>query len=279
MDRKASRPTSRVAVRALAWAALPVLLVAGCSSDSGDDTTDDEPAPSASPTPDPVRFATLPEPCSTVGEDTIGEIVPEADPAAGETLSSSDTSASGACLWSGLDDYQFRSLTVALRRFDSDLSIGSGDERAGEYLQQMTEEISGDDANRDLESGDLAETGDAAVTLGYTVTKEAEDGEQDYRQHRVVARTGNVVVTVDYSGAGFEGDDMPGADSVREAAETAAREAVAAVDASEGAADGGNEGNGGDEGNEENAEGGASGEDEQEADGGKGDQPPSNDDL
>ncbi|MDT0442125.1 DUF3558 domain-containing protein [Streptomyces johnsoniae] len=267
MDRKASRPTSRFAVRALAWAALPVMLVAGCSSDSGDDTTDDEPAPSASPTPDPVRFATLPEPCSTVGEETVGETVPEADPAAGETLSSSDTSASGACLWSGLDDYQFRSLTVALRRFDSDLSIGSGDERAGEYLQQMAEEVSGDDANRDVESAELAETGDAAVTMGYSVTKESEDGEQDYRQHRVVARTGNVVVTVDYSGAGFEGDDMPGADSVREAAETAAREAVAAVDATEGAAN--------DEGGEEQQEQ----EEQQEADGGQGDEPPSNDDL
>ncbi|UCM89559.1 DUF3558 domain-containing protein [Streptomyces marincola] len=272
MDPNASRPAPRLAVRALAWAALPVFLVAGCSSDSGDDTTDDEPAPSASPTPEPVRFAALPEPCSTLGEDTVGDIVPEADPAAGETLSSSDTSTSGACLWSGLDDYQFRSLTVALRRFDSDVTIGSGDERAEEYLRQMSDEVTGDEANRDVEAADLGDTGESAVTIAYTVTKETEEeGEQDYRQHRVAARTGNVVVTVDYAGAGFEGDDMPGADTVREAAEAAAREAVAAVDASENAE--GGAGDGQEQGGEEGREEGGAGEDE------AGDEPPSTDDV
>ncbi|MDT0343425.1 DUF3558 domain-containing protein [Streptomyces litchfieldiae] len=234
MTRTASRRTSRFAVRAVALAALPALLVAGCtSSGSGEDTADDEPRQSSEPTPEPVRFAELPEVCSTIGEGTIGELVPEADPAAGETLSSTDTAASGACLWSGLEEYQFRSLTVALRRFDSDLTLGTGDERADEYLRQMAEEITGDDANQDVESAELAETGESALSLAYTVVKESEeDGEQEYRQQRVVARLANVVITVDYSGAGFEGDDMPGADTVKEAAETAAREAVAAVDAS-----------------------------------------------
>ncbi|TDC21535.1 DUF3558 domain-containing protein [Streptomyces sp. 8K308] len=242
MDRTASRrpasrrPASRFAVRALALAALPVLLVTGCSSssDSSDDATRDNEPESVAPTPEPVRFEGLPEPCQTIGQDTIGEVVPQADPESGETLSSSDTSTSAACLWSGLDDFQFRSLTVALRRFDSDLSLGSGDERATAYVQQMVDEITGDDANRDVESAELAETGDAATSIAYTVTKtgEEDEDEQDYRQQRVVSRVGNVVLTLDYSGAGFEGDDMPSADSVREAAETAAREAVAAVDAS-----------------------------------------------
>ncbi|MDT0321086.1 DUF3558 domain-containing protein [Streptomyces millisiae] len=237
MDRTASRrPASRLAVRALALAALPVLLVTGCSSssDSSDDATQDNEPQSVAPTPEPVRFEGLPEPCETISQDTIGEVVPQADPEAGETLSSSDTATSAACLWSGLDDFQFRSLTVALRRFDSDLSLGSGDERATEYLQQMVDEVTGDDANRDVESAELAETGDAATSVAYSVTKtgDGEDDEQDYRQQRVVSRVGNVVLTLDYSGAGFEGDDMPSADSVREAAETAAREAAAAVDAS-----------------------------------------------
>jgi hypothetical protein len=242
MDRTASRRTSRSAVRALALAALPVLLMAACSSSSDpeEDTADDEPRQTTEPTPEPVRFAELPEPCATLGEDTVGEVVPEADPAAGETLTSTDTGASVACLWTGLDEYQFRSLTVALHRFDSNLTAGSGDERAETYLRQRAEEITGDEANQDVESAELAEIGDQALTLGYAAVKEDEDGnEQEYQQQRVVARLDNVVVTVDYSGTGFEGDDMPDADTVREAAETAAREAVTAMDATAEAGEGG----------------------------------------
>lgn len=123
-------------------------------------------------------------------------------------------------------------LTVALRRFDSDVALGSGDERADEYLQQMVEEVTGDEANADVETAALAETGDAATSVGYTVVKESEEeGEQEYRQQRIVARTGNLVLTLDYSGAGFEGDDMPGADDIKAGAETAAHEAVTTVNA------------------------------------------------
>ncbi|WP_059005759.1 hypothetical protein [Streptomyces specialis] len=230
-----NRTASRLAVRTLAWAAVPVLFAAGCSSsDSGsDEKTSDEAPRSVAPTPEPVRFAALPEACSVLGEDVVADVVPEADPKEGETLTSTDTATSGACLWSGLDEYQFRSLTVALRRFESDVALGSGDERAGEYLQQMVEEVTGDEANTGVESAELGETGDAATSIAYTVVKETEEeGEQEFRQQRIVARTGNVVITLDYSGVGFEGDDMPSADSIREAAETAAREVVATLDAS-----------------------------------------------
>ncbi|WP_049572288.1 hypothetical protein [Streptomyces sp. SBT349] len=256
MDRHASRPVSRLALRALTWAALPALLVVGCTSDSGGDTSDDEAREETAPSPEPVRFSALPDPCSVLGEDTVGEAVPEADPVGGETLTSNDTTTSGACLWSGLDAYQFRSLTVALRRFESDVAIGSGAERAGEYVRQMAEEISGDEANRDVESADLRDTGDWAVTLGYTTTVESEEeGEQDYRQHRVVVQTDNVVITLDYSGAGFEGDDMPGADSVKETAEATARQVLQAVESS--------------------AEAGAEGQEQGEDQGAEGDPPAS----
>jgi hypothetical protein len=234
------RTSPRSAARALAWAAVPVLLAAGCtgspsSSDGGsEDTQDNAQQPTRSPSPEPVRFAALPEPCSTLREGTINDVVPEADPRRGETLESTDTSASGACLWSGLDGYQFRSLTVSLRRFDSDVTIGSGDERAEEYVTQMVEEITGDDANTDVDESQLAEPDAGATSIAYNVARETEGDEQDYRQQRVVTRTGNVVVTVDYAGAGFENADMPRAQSVKENAETAALEVVNAVDASEG---------------------------------------------
>ncbi|MDT0309631.1 DUF3558 domain-containing protein [Streptomyces sp. DSM 44917] len=238
MDRTALRGPARVAGRALAWTAVPLLLLVGCSSGSGSDggTQDDEPRESVAPEPEPVRFSALPEPCATLNEDVIGEVVPEADPAGGETLSSFDTAFSGACLWNGLEQYQYRSLQVALRRFDSDVALGSGDERAGEYLRQMAEEVSGDEANGEVEQAELDDAGDEAATLSYTATRtpggEEDDEEQEYRQQRVVVRTANVVITVDYAGAGLEGDDMPSADSIREAAETAARAVTETVNAS-----------------------------------------------
>ncbi|MDT0270359.1 DUF3558 domain-containing protein [Streptomyces sp. DSM 44915] len=234
MDRNASRR----AVRLLALATVPVLFAAGCSSSDPAPEEDNEPQAEA-PTPEPVRFAELPGACSLVTEDTIGDVVPEADPAEGEELESSNSTTSGACLWSGLDDYQFRSLTVSLRRFDSDLAVGSGDERATAYLQQMVDEITGDEANREPAAEELAETGDEAVSVAYQVTRESGDAEHDYQQQRVVVRSGNVVLTLDYSGAGFEGDDPPGAGDVKEAADRTAAEAVTRLDASADEEDGG----------------------------------------
>jgi hypothetical protein len=46
---------------------------------------------------------------------------------------------------------------------------------------------------RESELGDL---GDAAVTIGFTAEKENGDTSREFRQHRVVSRTANVVVTV-----------------------------------------------------------------------------------
>lgn len=227
-------PTApRRALRALAVAALPVLLAAGCSSGSDEKKPEETPSTSSTPTPEPVRYAELPDPCATVSGDTIGEVVPEADPKRGNKLDSPDPTTSAACLWSGLDEYQFRSLTVSLRRFESDLTVGSGDERASGYAAQVVEEITEDEANKDVETARLADLGDEATGIAYHVKKTAgeDDDKVDYRQHRVVVRTANVVVTVDYSGAGFEGDDTPGAGGIRDGAEAVAAEVVAAVEA------------------------------------------------
>lgn len=243
------RTASRFAARTLALAAVPMLLIAGCTSESGDSSAqDNQPSSQSPPSPAPVRFTDLPAPCSLLGKGTVREIVPEAAPLRGEALSSNDTSRSGTCLWTGLRLYQFRSLTVSLRRFESDVTLGSGADRAQEFLQQRAEEISKDEANEDVEDARPAKTGDAATSIGYSAVLETEDGgKQRYRQQRVIARTGNIVVTVDYAGTGFEDADLPSAEDIRENAETAAREVVEAVDTSESIQDSGAE-NGPDEG-------------------------------
>lgn len=256
------RTASRFALRTVAWATVPMLLLVSCSGDGGEaGETDDEPSSAASPSPEPVRFADLPAPCSLLTKNQVREVVPKASPIGGQALSSQDTSSSASCLWNGLDTYQFRSLTVWLKRFESDPSTGSGDERAEEFSRQQIEEIAADDANDDVSEEELADVGDEATSIGYLAVLEGEDEEQDYRQQRVVARAGNVVVTIDYAGTGFEGADLPSAGAIREAADTAATAAVAAL---ESAAEGGEDGEG--ESTEEEQEGSAD-----DADGADGD--------
>ncbi|MGP4110102.1 hypothetical protein ACTWP5_04185 [Streptomyces sp. 4N509B] len=243
------RTLPRLVITSVAWAAVPVLLVAGCSgggSDSegsGDATesasdgsgggSEDQSPSSEAPSPAEVRFTTLPEACSTVDGDTVEQVVPEVDPRRGETIETTDPSLSGTCLWTGLDDYQFRSLTVSLRRFDSEEAIGTGDERAEAYMTRLVEEVTGEDSHEDVETAELPDLGDGGATsIGYRVTKDSDEGDaQRYHEQRVVARTGNVVITVDYSGAGFEDADMPSRSRVRENAETAAGVVLANVDA------------------------------------------------
>lgn len=228
-----NRTASRFTVRALALATVPVLLVTGCSSGSGEDPADAKPAPT--PTPEPVRFSELPDPCTMLTVDTVKEVVPEAKDNAGKNLKSADTTSSRSCLWSGWDeDYQFRSLIVALKRFDSDIAIGSGDERAGEFVQRQADEITEDEAYAEVHDEELTDAGDKAVSLSFDAEKTNDDDEtRDYREQRVIIRTGNVVITLDYSGTGLEDGKTPKAKDIKKAAEKAAREVVESVDVAE----------------------------------------------
>lgn len=289
LDRRRTLPrltVPRLVLTVAAWAAVPVLIfvgVAGCSDDgdsgsdgsSASDQADSSPSRDAGngPRPDgqspsvaPARFDDLPEPCSTVDKDTIKDVVPAADPKDGKEIESNDTSLSAACLWAGVNDkYQFRSLTVSLRRFESDPAVGSGDERAQAYTTQLAEEITGDDAHENVETKQLDEPGDdGATSISYTEEKQSEEGDKhEYREQRVIARVGNVVVSVDYSGAGFEGADPPKAKTIRDNAQTAAAVAVAALESFEQEQDGPSDGQsddkgGGQEGGRKDDEDGAS---------------------
>lgn len=240
----------RAARHLLACAAASALLITGCSSGSGGEPDDGEP-PAASPTPEPVRFTDLPNACRTVDAETVEKVVPEASDDKGEELPSENVAVTSTCLWSGLDGYDFRSLTVTLKRFDSDLSLGSGDSRAGQYLESQTAEITEDEANEKVKEAELAELGDESVSIGFTAEKKNGDSSREFRQHRVVTRSANVVVTVDYAGTGFESADLPSADDVRKGAEVVASEVLAAVDATadaegDGATDDGGNGDAGD---------------------------------
>ncbi|MEW1614851.1 MULTISPECIES: DUF3558 domain-containing protein [unclassified Streptomyces] len=231
--------------RILACAAVPVMLVAaGCSSDSGSGSgsgSDGKKKASSSssgatstkptkPAVEPAKFTDLPDACTSIAEKTVEDLVPDAKKKGGTAGRSSDLSVRGSCSWNGLDDKgvkgsQYRWLSVAFTRFDSDQSLGSGAARAtDDYTKQIVKEKATEGAEK-VAAAAAPGIGDEATAITYGLNKTDED----FAYATVVARTGNVVVTLTYNGTGFAGAKAPSAADILKDAKKAAKEAVAAV--------------------------------------------------
>jgi hypothetical protein len=218
-----------------------MLVAAGCSSDdsgsgSGGDgakasaASQSPSSASASPTVRAAAYGTLPKACAVLSKKTLEELVPEAK--SGKEGNSSDTSARASCSWDSLDNNgvkgsQFRWLNVSLLRFESDLQRGAGDELAHEYFTKQVADARAVEGAKNVTSEPVAGAGDEATVVRYDLKKK----EGAFKQQTVVARVENVVVTVDYNGAGLAGDKTPDADELAKAARKAAKEAVASVSA------------------------------------------------
>ncbi|MFG3251984.1 DUF3558 domain-containing protein [Streptomyces sp. NPDC048172] len=217
---------------ACAAVALPVLLVAGCSSDSDNGGKDsDSPSDSASKSKPakvaPAKFKELPDSCKSIGKGTVKDLVPKSDNEAGKRVGSGDTNDSTSCLWSGLDKYDYRQLTISLKRFDSEASLGTGDKRAGQFLDERVGETTGNKDNKKAKDSHVADVGEQATSVSYETKKKDSKGKsEDFTGERLVARTANVVVTVDYEGAGFEDAKQPKPEDLKKKAEKAAKEAI-----------------------------------------------------
>ncbi|MFJ4966559.1 DUF3558 domain-containing protein [Streptomyces sp. NPDC088729] len=225
--------------RILACAAVPVMLVAaGCSSDSDADAQKNE-APSASasvdakpsePAVEPAKFSDLPDACGSITKKTVEDLVPDAKKKGGTAGRSNDLATRGSCSWNGLDDKgvkgsQYRWLDVGFTRFDSDQSLGSGAERATEdYTKQVAKQKASEGAEK-IAAEPAPGIGEEATVVTYGLDKTGED----FKYATVVARTGNVVVTLTYNGAGYAGAKTPDASDILKGAQKAAKEAVAAV--------------------------------------------------
>ncbi|MEU9648256.1 DUF3558 family protein [Streptomyces sp. NPDC048110] len=244
---KRAKRLTRVLVGA---AAVPVMLVAaGCSSDSGSgdgkDKAAEESAASKSASPSPTvqaaAFRKLPEPCSVVTKKTLDDLVPKGD--SGKEGSSNDTAVRASCSWDSLDDNgvkgsQFRWLSVSMLRFESDVTRGEGDKLAHDYYQKQLKDAQGVEGAKSVKTAPVSGTGDEASMVRYDLKKK----EGTFKQQTVVARVENVVITLDYNGAGLAGDKTPDADDLAKDAQKAAKEAVAAVTKANGGADGGTSG-------------------------------------
>ncbi|MFI2791425.1 DUF3558 domain-containing protein, partial [Kitasatospora sp. NPDC018614] len=144
--------------------------------------------------------------------------------------SSSDVSSRTSCSWNGLDNNgvkgsQYRWLNVSLLRFDSDASRGSGADQARAYYRDQVQDAQAVTGAKNVKTQGVSGTGDEATLVRYDLKKK----EGAFKQQTVVARVENVVLTLDYNGAGLAGDKSPDADDLVKAAEKAAKEVVASV--------------------------------------------------
>ncbi|WP_137988700.1 DUF3558 domain-containing protein [Streptomyces vilmorinianum] len=234
MHRSAPRLT-----RILACAAVPVMLVvAGCSSDSDSGSPDKgkgsaSAAPSAqqsTKTVEPAKFAKLPDVCKSISAKTTASLVPKAKAKNGTTANSSDTTSRGGCSWNGLDDKgvkgsQYRWLDVSFYRYESDASLGSGQERAQDNFTKELAKLQATEGAKKLRTTDAPGVGEQSKAVAYELKKTGED----FKYASVVARTGNVLVLLTYNGAGYAGAAAPADKAMMEGALKAAKEAVAAV--------------------------------------------------
>ncbi|WP_138904480.1 DUF3558 domain-containing protein [Streptomyces albidochromogenes] len=223
--------------RILACAAVPVMLVAaGCSSDAeGDkDAKSAKPTPSVSaePTVKPAAFSKLPEPCKSVKKKTVDSLVPEAKDKSGTADKSNDVSARGGCAWNGLDSKgvdgsQYRWLSVSFMRYDSDPSRGPGDKLAEEYYAKQVDAAKATEGAKKVTAKPASGVGDQATAVTYDLRKT----DADFKYATVVTRTENVVATVVYNGAGYQGAKSPKAADLLKDAQKAAKEAADSVTA------------------------------------------------
>jgi predicted small secreted protein len=233
MPRNAQRTTQRRSPRlartlACAAVALPALLLTGCSNVTGGPGEDASASEEKSAAPAPVKYKGLPDACTTVTKDTAKKLTPNTENASGKRIGSGNTQDSGSCLWSGLDKFDYRQLTVSLKRFESDASRGSGNKLATAFFEQQGDSLKSEKGVKGLTSSPAAGIGEEATSFGYE-TEKGGDKSETFREHRIVARSANVVVTVDYAGAGFESGKTPSADEMKKNAVTAAQEAVKAL--------------------------------------------------
>lgn len=129
---------------------------------------------------------------------------------------------------------------MSLLRFDSSQTQGEGDKLAAAYYAKQVQEAQSVTGAKNAKSEPVAGAGDEATAVRYDLKKK----EGSFKQQTVVARVENVVVTVDYNGAGLAGDKAPSADTLTKAAEKAVKEAVAAVTSANGTGTGAGSGSG-----------------------------------
>ncbi|MBD9703120.1 hypothetical protein IHE56_13675 [Streptomyces sp. ID01-12c] len=227
--------------RVLAGAAVvPVLLLAvGCSSDSGSDSASGDETPAGaeqsvkeSATPEIVaaKYATLPDACEVFPDKTLKSLVPEGVKS-GKAINKSEANVTGDCRWisldnNGVDGSQYRWLSVSLHLLASDAANGPGEDRAAKALESKVTAAKAVDGAKNVKTEPATGLGDQATVVKYDLKKDGDT----FKQQTIVVRTENVVITVDYNGAGLAGEKTPDAAALLKSAKSAAEDAIEAIE-------------------------------------------------
>ncbi|WP_460068353.1 DUF3558 domain-containing protein [Streptomyces sp. YKOK-I1] len=254
-DQRATRTGGLNRVLAAALAVPVMVFAAACSSDSGSDSDSagatsaadgaqgtggsGDTAASSAPAVEAAAYATLPSACKVLSKKTLTALVPKGT-SSGKEGDSSDTGARASCSWSSLDNNgvkgsQFRWLNVSLLRFDSDATTGDAESQAQTYYAKQVKAAQTVADAKNAKTETVTGTGDQATVVRYDLKKK----EGAFKQQTVVARVENVVITLDYNGAGLAGEKTPSADTLTASAKKAAQEVVAAVESANGEGSGG----------------------------------------
>jgi hypothetical protein len=218
------KPAPRLAFL-LASAAVPVMLVAGCSSGSGSSNGAQSGSAGASPSLAPAKYPKVPDPCKAISQNTVKSMVPGVKNANGQLISSANANDHGGCSWTRVNGYQYRYLDDSFQRFGSALGSDSAEAQATLGFQSAVQAAAAKAAG--AKTAQVNGVGDQATLI----TWDTNNDKTDYHYATVVARTSNVIVTVDFSGAGWEGDSKPKTDQMDTSAQQATQEAIASIQA------------------------------------------------
>ncbi|UED84928.1 DUF3558 domain-containing protein [Streptomyces profundus] len=239
---------ARAAGAALSVAAL-ILGASACSADLGgtEDTDGSTPSSGARTTNQQGRYSGLPEPCGSVSQETLAQLLPDADPEvyAGSPLATFDTGRRVGCEWRNADGADSQRLTVDFLRVVSYESDGSDDDQAGLDFEARAEEFGltigeeADDTERES-PGTLSPTqgrpqANARQLDGIGHAAFLDDrltsGDATTRRDVTLAfRNANVIVTVVYTVSTIQPDTAPDSARSQQYAETVAEQLAAGLD-------------------------------------------------
>jgi hypothetical protein len=159
-----------------------------------------------------------------VTKATVTAIVPKAKESGGTVAGSSDTTTRSGCSWTGngSDGYQYRWLSVTLQRYTSATALGSAEEQA---TKQYADQVATLGAVKGFTTSAVTGVGDQASSVSGRATLSKVTSQND----TLVARTGNVVLIIEFNGAGLEGKKNPSATTVNSDAQRAAKDVVTAI--------------------------------------------------
>ncbi len=215
----ARKRTAVGAVAALLSAAALTTLAGCAGSGAGSDGADAPGTGSTQPatTAPPGKYQTLPEPCGTVDQATLHDLLPSSSDYAGTAMITYDTDRRVGCKWTGMAQNANRSLSIDFERVVSYDPTVSDEERAKQdYARKAAAAHIPDKAPAPDDSASVPTPGQSVPPSqdsggdtsprrvggvgdeAYLDDSQAPDGNGSRRDVTMVFRTANVLVTIEF---------------------------------------------------------------------------------